>query len=161
MAEYSNKKIGNALKWSVYAEIAAKLILPISNMILARLLTPEMFGVVATVTMIVSFADIFTDSGFHKYMVQHEFADETEYQDSANISFWSNLALSFLIWGIIILFREKIAVLVGNPGLGNIIALAGVAIPITGFSALQMSLLKREMNFKKLFYVRIGIICFS
>ena len=47
-----------AAKWSIFTEIIVKIISPITNMILARILVPEEFGVVATVTMIVSFADI-------------------------------------------------------------------------------------------------------
>lgn len=41
------KSIGNAAIWSSLAEIVAKMILPITNMILAMLLTPEIFGIVA------------------------------------------------------------------------------------------------------------------
>ena len=77
-----NKKIGMAAKWSIATEIAAKLISPVSNMILARFLTPEAFGVVATVTMVTSFADMFTDAGFQKYLVQHEFKDKNDQYDS-------------------------------------------------------------------------------
>ena len=47
-------------------------------MILARVLTPEAFGVIATVTMLVSFTDIFTDVVFQKYIVQHQFRDEND-----------------------------------------------------------------------------------
>ena len=61
------EKTAKALKWSSLAEIIAKIITPISNMILARLLTPDAFGVVATVTMVISFADMFSDSGFQKF----------------------------------------------------------------------------------------------
>ena len=75
-----------ALKWSSLAEIIAKLITPFSNMILARLLTPEAFGVVATVTMVISFADMFSDSGFQKYLVQHEFKDKKHLLVSINVA---------------------------------------------------------------------------
>ena len=61
------KTIGTATKWSAISELLAKLIAPVSSMILARLLTPEAFGVVATVNVIISFADMFTDAGFQKY----------------------------------------------------------------------------------------------
>ena len=37
-----------ATKWSAFTEIAAKLISPVTNMILARIVSPEAFGVVAT-----------------------------------------------------------------------------------------------------------------
>ena len=89
-----NKKIGMAAKWSIATEIAAKLISPVSNMILARFLTPEAFGVVATVTMVTSFADMFTDAGFQKYLVQHEFKDKNDQYDSTTVAFWTNLAIS-------------------------------------------------------------------
>ena len=61
-----------ATLWSGVAEIASKLITPIISMVLARLLTPEAYGIVATISIIVSFAQIFTDAGFQRYLVQHE-----------------------------------------------------------------------------------------
>lgn len=66
-----NNKILNATKYSSITEIFAKIVSPITNMIFARILLPEAFWVVATVTMIVSFADMFTDAGFQKYLIQH------------------------------------------------------------------------------------------
>ena len=67
-------KTAIATRWSTFTEIAAKLISPITNMILARLLTPEAFGVVATINMVVSFADIFTDAGFQKFLRLNHFS---------------------------------------------------------------------------------------
>lgn len=96
-----NSKIIGATKWSAITEIAAKLILPISNMVLARILTPDAFGVVATISMIVSFAEIFTDAGFQKYLIQHEFEDDTDREQSTNVAFWSNFILSITLWAII------------------------------------------------------------
>ena len=61
--------IVNSVKWSSLTEIATKLITPITAMILARLLTPSEFGVIATVNMTISFADVFTDAGFQKYII--------------------------------------------------------------------------------------------
>ena len=66
-----NNQVVNATKWSSLTELAAKLVAPISTMVLARLLTPDAFGVLVTATMIISFAEIFTDAGFQKYLIQH------------------------------------------------------------------------------------------
>ncbi|MGO4499664.1 lipopolysaccharide biosynthesis protein [Paenibacillus sp. 2RAB27] len=145
----------NATKWSTLTQIAAKIVSPITNMVLARLLAPEAFGVVATVTMITSFADMFTDAGFQKYLVQHEFKDEEDKHKNANVAFLTNFAISILLWGLIILFSEQIAVLVGNPGLGNVIAVACIQLPLTAFSSIQMALYKRDFDFKTLFIVRM------
>ncbi|SNS62304.1 polysaccharide transporter, PST family [Bacillus sp. OK838] len=145
----------NAAKWSSITEIAAKIVTPITNMILARILAPEAFGVVATITMIISFADMFTDAGFQKYLVQREFKDIKEKYQHSNVAFWTNLGMSFLLWGIIALFSEPIAVLVGNPGLGIVITVACVQLPLTSFSSIQMALYRREFNFKALFWARL------
>ena len=154
MSKLENK-IANAAKWSVITELIAKTILPISSVVLARLLTPEAFGVVATVSMIVTFAEVFTDAGFHKYLIQHEFNDAIDREQSTNVAFWSNFVMSLILWGIIGLFSEQLAVLVGNPGLGNVITIACISIPLAAFSSIQTALYKRDFDFKTLLKVRI------
>lgn len=154
-----NYKIINATKWSSITQIAAKIITPMTNMILARILVPEAFGVIATVTMIISFADMFADSGFQKYLVQHEFKSNDEKYKNANVAFWTNFVISILLLGIVFLFREEIAMLVGNPGLGNVLAIACIQLPLTSFSSIQMALYRRDFDFKTLFLVRMVSLC--
>lgn len=160
MNEYNlNNKIINATKWSTITELIAKFIVPITNMILARVLVPEAFGVVATVTMIISFVDMFTDAGFQKYIIQHNFKDDIEKNNFTNVAFWSNLIISIILWFIIIIFSKNIAIMVGNSGLENVISIACIQLPLTSFSSLQIAIYRRSFDFKTLFLVRlIGII---
>lgn len=154
-----NKKILKATKWSSITEVVAKLITPITSIVLARLLTPEAFGVVATLTMVISFAEIFTDAGFQKYLIQHEFTDDVDKEQSTNVAFWSNLIMSLAIWLVIGIFADPLAAMVGNPGLGHVLIIACVSIPLAAFSSIQMALYKRDLDFKTLFKVRIVGIC--
>lgn len=154
-----NSKVLNATKWSSITEIAAKIVSPITNMILARILVPEAFGVVATVTMIISFAEMFADSGFQKYLVQYDFKEEDEKYKNANVAFWTNFGISILLWIIIIIFRNQLAKLIGNPGLGNVISIACLQLPLTSFSSIQMALYRREFDFRTLFVVRMVAVC--
>ncbi|MED4375453.1 lipopolysaccharide biosynthesis protein [Schinkia azotoformans] len=151
-------KVIIATKWSAITEIAAKLVSPLTNMILARIIAPEAFGVVATVTMITSFADMFTDAGFQKYLVQREFKSDEEKYKNANVAFLTNFVISVFLWGIIAFFSDQIASLVGNPGLGNVVAIACIQLPLTAFSSIQMALYRRDFDFKTLFLVRIVAI---
>lgn len=155
MSEYLNTRVKTATKWSAITEIAAKLVTPIVSMVLARLLTPEAFGVVTTLTMVITFAELFTDAGFQKYLVQHEFKDNEDREKSTTVAFWSNLAISLLFWGGITIFNAPLAALVGNPGLGHVLIIACAAIPLAAFSSIQMALYKRDLDFKTLFKVRI------
>lgn len=151
----NQRTISNATKWSAITEIAAKLVSPISNMILARLLTPDAFGVVATATMIFSFADMFTDAGFQKYLVQHEFKSTEEKERSTTVAFWTNMAMSIFFWLIICIFNEQLAVAVGNPGLGIVFVVSCISLPLTSFSSIQMALYRRSFDYKTLFCVRL------
>lgn len=148
-------QVNIAAKWSFITEIAAKLVSPLTNMVLARILAPEAFGVVATVTMITSFADMFTDAGFQKYLVQHEFRDEKEKNRYANVAFITNMVISVFLWIIISIFSEQIANLVGSKGLGIVIIVACSQLVLTAFSSIQMALYRRDFDFKTLFIVRM------
>ncbi|UZQ85772.1 lipopolysaccharide biosynthesis protein [Thermoclostridium stercorarium] len=157
--ENFKSKFANAAKWSTSTQIVARLVAPVTNMILARIISPEAFGVVATVSMVTSFSDMFTDAGFQKYLIQHEFKDEDEKFRYANVAFWTNFCISVFLWLIILIFKEKIAVLVGNPGLGNVIVIACIQLILTSFSSIQMSLYIRDFDFKTLFLVRTVSVC--
>ncbi len=148
-------KIANATKWSSFAEIAARFVLPISNMFLARLLTPEAFGVIATVSIVITFANVFQDAGFQKYMIQHEFASEEDYEKGANVAFWTNLVLSFVLWGIIAVFRNPIASMIGDTRIGPAVAVSALSLPIFAFSSIQTAHYRRHFAYKKLFWVRM------
>jgi len=159
MKKNSVKKIKNAAKWSGITELSAKIVSPISNMILARLLTPDAFGVVATAIMIFSFADMFTDSGFQKYLVQQEFKNDEDLHKTATVAFWTNLFISLFLWSVISIFSEQLAVIVGNPGLGIVFIVSCISLPLTSFSSIQMALFKRNLDFKILFKARfVGIL---
>ena len=151
MSKDLTKKAITATKWNAITEVVSKLIAPITAMVLARLLTPEAFGVVATISIIISFAEVFADAGFQKYIIHYEFEDEEDLHKSTNVAFLSNLAMSIVLWGLIIIFRHQLATLVGNPGLGNVLAIACVSIPLVSFSSIQTALYKRDFDFKTLF----------
>lgn len=156
MADTLNTKVKYATKWSAITEIIAKLVLPITSMVLARILTPDAFGVVATISMIITFAEIFTDAGFQKYIIQHNFLDDLSFNNSVNVAFWSNLVLSLILWLIIVIFANPLARFVGNPGLGKVISISCISIPLAAFSSIQMAVYRRSFEYKTLFKVRMS-----
>lgn len=148
-------KTKNAFKWSTITEIVARVLQPITNMILARILVPDAFGALATILMVIAFAEVFVESGFQKFLIQYEFKDEAEEKNYISVAFWSNLIFSILIWAVIIVFRFQLAEFVGNRNLGTGLAVTSVVIPLYGIIGIQNSRLRKNLNFKKLFWVRI------
>lgn len=159
MVNEINRQVKNATKWSAITEITAKLITPITSMVLARLLTPEAYGIIATLGMIIVFAEIFTDAGFQKYIIQHEYSNEEEKDQSINVAFWSNLVFSIVLWLLIAILSKPLMRLVGNPGYEIPLIVACASIPMAAFSSIQMAIYKRDFEYKTLFKIRIiGIL---
>lgn len=148
-------KARNAAKWSLTTEAIAKLIMPITQLVLARLLAPEAFGVLATVIMISSFAEMLSDAGFRNYLIQHEFADDQELHRAANVAFWTSLAVALALLTGITVARDEIASMVGNPGLGTAIAVASCSIPIATLTTAPMAIFRRDFEYKKLLPIRL------
>jgi O-antigen/teichoic acid export membrane protein len=149
-----HKQIKSASKWSFKTEILAKLIAPITNMILARLLVPEAFGIATTVLMIVSFAEMFSDAGFQKFLIQREFKDKQELYQNASVAFWTSIFITTLAALIICIYSEQISSLLGNPGLGNVVRFGSIQLPLYTFASIQIALYKRSFDFKTLFKAR-------
>ena len=152
-------KAAAATRWSVFSEIGAKLIAPVANMILARLLAPDAFGAIATLTVVVSFAEVFTDAGFQKYINQFDARSDEDLDLKSDVAFWSNLVLGLGIWVLILLFKDPLAEAVGSPGLGLALAVISFSVPLNALSSIQMARLRRAFEFKKLFYVRLAGSC--
>lgn len=150
------RRVAGAARWSVAAEVAAKLVSLGVNMLLARLVAPAAYGVLATAMMVTSFADLFTDAGFQKYLIQHEFADDASRADAASVAFWTNLLFSFALWGVICLLRDPIAAFAGSPGYGAVVAVACAQLPFTAFTSIGMALLRRALDFRRLFFLRMA-----
>ena len=148
-------KVVTAAKWSLITEVLAKLITPITNIILAHILAPTAFGILATIMMVISFGDMLADAGFQKYLVQHEFEDDREKDRNVSVAFISNLLFAFILWAFIIMWRNELAALVGNEGLGFPLAVMGALLPLNAFSSIQMAMYRRSFNFKFLLSIRI------
>ncbi len=150
------KKIAIATKWSFITELIAKIIVPISNAILAHLLSPEAFGVVVTINMVISFTDVLTESGFGQFLIQHDFKDDIQYNNYIDVAFWCNFTVSVLLWLIIFFIRDSLASFVGSRGYGVPLIIACLSIPITSFSNIPIAILQKKLDYKSLFFNRIS-----
>ena len=148
-------KVLAAAKWSLVTEVLAKLITPVTNIILAHILAPTAFGILATIMMVISFAEMLADAGFQKFLVQYEFESEDEKQKNVSVAFISNIVLAIVLWFVIIIWRDELAILVGNEGLGFPLAIMGAMLPLGAFSSIQMAMYRRSFNFKFLLSIRM------
>ncbi|MFB8635205.1 lipopolysaccharide biosynthesis protein [Enterococcus casseliflavus] len=156
--ESIEKKMIYSTKWTTFGEIMAKLIAPITNLILARLLIPSDFGIVATITMIISFADIFSDIGFQKFIIQADI-EERDLDKYANVAFWTNIFTSVVIWCILFISRSFFSNVLNMAELKSVLPFATIPIIISSLSTIQVAIFRKNFLFKNLFFIRlIGLV---
>src|SRR2546430_2440270 len=124
----------------------------VSTIILARLLTPRDFGLVAMVTTITGFLRVFKDAGLSIATVQRE---RITHAQVSNL-FWVNVAVSVLGSLIVAAAAPVIARFYHNPRLIGVTLILSTTFIISGSTVQHQALLKRQMRFKALALIEVG-----
>ena len=88
-----NKVLSNLI-WRFFERVGAKLISVVVQLILARLLAPEVFGTVAIVLVITDILQVFVESGFGTALIQKKDADKLDFSSV----FYFNIAACLLLY---------------------------------------------------------------
>lgn len=118
----------------------------VSTAVLARLLSPTDFGLVAMVTALTGIAEMFKDSGLSAATVQRESVTH----EQISTLFWINVALSLGLSLCIAGVGPAIAWFYGEPRLLSIALAVAAIFVIGGFSIQHQALLRRQMHFSEL-----------
>lgn len=114
--------------------------------VLARLLTPEDFGLIATATIVTGFAELFVQFGFGQGLVQKKEISK----DDVGTAYTSSLVLG-LGFGLLLVFTAPlIATFFEQPELTGILRLLAILFPLKSLNQVQFSILQRDMKFKSL-----------
>jgi PST family polysaccharide transporter len=124
----------------------------VSTMVLARLLTPRDFGLVAMVATITGFLRVFKDAGLSVATVQRE---RITHAQVSNL-FWINVLVSALCGFLVAALAPLIARFYHNPKLVSVTLLLSFTFLISGSTVQHQALLKRQMRFKALAFIDVG-----
>lgn len=115
----------------------------VSIMVLARLLTPADFGLVAMVTAVTGFVAMFKDAGLSMATVQRSTITHAQ----VSTLFWINVALSVLLMAGVAALAPAIAAFYGEPELVRVTMAIAVTFLFGGLAVQHTALLKRQMRF--------------
>lgn len=142
----------NGLFWVYLENIAAQIVGFIITIVLARLLAPSLFGIIALVTVFINIANVFVNTSFSSALIQKKDANELDY----NTMFWFNLAISFALYFLLFLAAPSIANYYNNHELVNILRVLALSIPLSAFNSIQVAYVSSHMIFKKTFLSHSG-----
>lgn len=114
------------------------------SVILARLLVPAEFGLIAMLGIFIAIGTTLINSGLTQSLIRTENPDEEDF----STVFYFNLVGSFLIYSIIFICAPYISLFYKQPLLTDIIRIYGVIFIINAFGAIQLTRLNKMMDFK-------------
>jgi O-antigen/teichoic acid export membrane protein len=145
-------RAASAGAWSAIEMVARQGIGFVVSIILARLLAPEHFGLIALLTLFSGLATVLVQGGLTLALVQRQ--DTSHAEESA--VFWCNLAAGVVFAGLIILIAPVVANFYGYPTLRLLMPVAAAQVVLGSLGAVQTALLTKQLQFDKL--TKTGVV---
>lgn len=136
-----------ALFWSSADKILTNGFLVIISIVLARLINPSEYGIIATAQIFTVIFLIFVEPGMTSALIQKKYVDELDF--STILVF--NLFLGGVLYSILFVLSDKIGIWFELPVLAKVIKILGFQLLIGGINSVQIAYVQRQMLFKKYF----------
>lgn len=140
------QRAARGVLWSGVQSGGSNAINAVVLFVLARLLEPDMFGLLALATAFTAFVNIFQRQGLGLAIIQREKL-EPGHLDTA---FWAGLVGGVLLTGVGIAVAGPVAAFYHEPRLAPVIRWLSLSFILGSLSSVQMALLQRELAFKGL-----------
>lgn len=140
----SNKNAINSALWSTVEKVSVQGISFIINILLARLLAPSDYGIIAMLSIFIQVATVIIDSGFSNALIQKQ----NRTSEDLSTAFYVNILTGVFCYLIIFFFSPGIASFYNQPELINISRVYGLSLLISSFTLVQRTLFYIEYKFK-------------
>lgn len=144
-------KTASGMFWSLLQGVGGRFIQFLVTIVLARLLTPDDFGLIAMITIFVQISQSLINAGFRQGLIRKKNVDEADY---ATV-FYINLVVSVSFYLIIFFCAPLVANFYKQPILVPLVRVLLLIFIFNGFSYIQETKLIKEMNFKRLMIIQI------
>jgi O-antigen/teichoic acid export membrane protein len=138
------KKTFTAVRWTTIDAVGKALLRVVSIAVLARILVPEDYGLIAIVTVILGFASLFADLGVNSAFVQRQEVNE---EQRASL-FWLNVLVSIAISLIVVALSSLLAGLYGDPRLEPLIVLTASIFVLRALGQQVKMSAEKELRFQ-------------
>lgn len=144
MSENLKKDTTKGVFWSLIERFGTQGVQFLVMLVMARLLSPNDYGVVGLLVVFVSIAQAFVDGGFSQALIRKK--DRTEIDNST--VFYFNIVVSVVIYLIFYLFAPYVSVFYNMPTLTPFMRVICLSIIINAFGVVQRALFNANIDFK-------------
>lgn len=124
----------------------------IISVILARLLTPQEFGLVGMLTIFITISDSFINSGLGSALIRKKDCTKEDY----STVFYFNLIVGLFFYFVLFFSSNAIAQFFNEPQLESLVKVLGLILIINAFTIIQGTIITKRVDFK--LYAKISVI---
>lgn len=150
MDDISNKSLQTTF-WALIEKIGLTGVQFFISIILARLLSPQDYGIVALLMVFITIGQVFVDSGFSNALIRKDSCGEKDY----STAFFFNVAVAIIVYFILFFFAPLIASFYNSDILTPVLRVYGLSLLFNSLSIVHVSLLTRSLDFKTMAKCRI------
>ena len=150
-----NRLKGKAISsmiWRFLERCGAQGVTFLVTIVLARLLAPEVYGLMALVSVFTAIFQVFVDSGMGSALIQKKDADDLDFSSV----FFFNLFMCITLYLLLFFCAPFIAAFYHNPELTLVIRVLGITLLIAGVKNVQQAYVSRKLQFKRFFFATLG-----
>ncbi len=155
MNKVTKGQFASSAAWKMLETFTSKFIAFFISIILARLLMPEDYGIIAITTVFLSLTDIFIQGGFNTALVRKEKVDDEDYSTTLIFS----IAMATGLYVILYFCAPLIAAYYEKDILINVLRVIGIVLFLQAFSSVRVAKITRDLEFRLLCKLNL-IACF-
>lgn len=129
----------------------------ISNIILARLLTPDDYGCIGLLAIFIVVAEVFINGGFATALIQK---NNSTHEDYCTVFYW-NIFVSFLFYIILFYTAPVVAAYYNISLLSSVLRIQGLILFTNALSIVQLNILRKQLQFKKMSIIQFMSVVIS
>lgn len=153
MAEQLRDKVASGVAWSVAEKVGSMLLQMVVSIVVARLLMPQDFGVLAILTFFTALSVVFVDSGFSQTLIRKSEPTADDYKSV----FVFNIVVSLVLYVLLVAISPLIAAYYNLPVISRIAPVLMLLLPLGALCVIQNTIFARTFRFAEL--SRINFAC--
>lgn len=146
------EKIINSFLWKLLERFTSQTVSLLVTILLARMLMPDEYGIVAIVLVFVNIANVIVDGGLNTALVQKKQADNVDF----STIFFFCMVLAGLFYLLLFLAAPWMAAFYGKSILSPVVRVLSLNLFFFAFNSIQVAYISRHMLFNRLFYCTLS-----
>lgn len=150
----NKKKVISSLIWKFLERGGVQGVQFVLSIVLARLVSPSDYGMVAILLVFIQIANVFIQSGFNTALIQKKDADELDFSSV----FYLSLVVAFLLYFLLFFVSPFIAEYYSQPSLTPLLRVISISLFFGAINSVQSAYVSKTMQFKRFFFSSMGAV---